>query len=128
MPLPQQVIDRLSKEPPKTPGWSFGMILLSGGMFFIALALYAGLAYGYTPFVDGKIADMQTQLESLARSISSEEQGKLVTFYSEITNIKTVLANHVIFSGFFSWLEKNTQANVYYTRAALTGSNNQASL
>lgn len=115
MALPQQVIDRLSKEPPKTPGWSYGLLLFSGGVFFIAGVVYLGLAYGYTPYVQGQVDTLNNQVDTLAKSISSDDQSKLVSYYSEITNVKAVLQNHVIFSRFMTWLEQHTDQNVYFS-------------
>ncbi len=121
MALPQQVIDRLSKEPPKTPGWSYGLLLFSGGVLFVAGIIYLGLAYGYTPYAQGQVDALNTKVDTLAKSVSSDDQTKLVSYYSEITNVKAVLQNHVIFSRFLSWLEKNTDPNVYFVSLNFSG-------
>ena len=62
-------------------------------------------------------------MSALAKSISPDDQAKFITFYSEIANLKTVLANHVTLSRFFSWLEENTEANVYYTHLTFSTGN-----
>lgn len=116
MALPQQVLERLSREPPKTPGWSFGLLMFSGVVLFIALLVYFGLLFGYEPYVQSQISKLETQINTLAKSVSPDDQARLVTFYSEITNIQNVLAHHVTFSAFLSWLENNTEANVYYSQ------------
>lgn len=123
MALPQQVIDRLSKEPPKTPGWSFGLIIFSGAIFFITIFIYFGLILGYEPYVNSQIDSLSSQIAILTKTISGDDQAKLITFYSEITNVKNSLANHVVFSHFFSWLEKNTEANVYFSRVSFSSIN-----
>jgi Tfp pilus assembly protein PilN len=123
MPLPQQVIDRLSREPAKTPGWSLGIVTFSGGTLFLAVVVYLGLAFGYGPYLDAQITQLNAQLDTLAKTISPDDQARLVTFYSEIANLKTVLNNHVAFSRFLAWLEKNTEANVYYSRASFSTEN-----
>jgi len=123
MALPQQVIDRLSKEPPKTPGWSFNVLSFAGGIFFITILVYFGLTLGYGPYLDSQIGKLNIQINTLANSVATDDQAKLVTFYSQITNIKNVLANHVSASRFFSWLEKNTEANVYFSRLTFSSGN-----
>lgn len=123
MPLPQQVIDRLSKEPPKTPGWSFGIFTFSGGILFLTVLLYFGLTLGYEPYLDSQIAMVNTQITTLAKSISADNQTKFIVLYSEIANLKTVLGNHIALSRFFSWLEKNTEANVYYPHIIFSSKN-----
>lgn len=123
MPLPQQVIDRLSKEPPKTPGWSAGVLTFAAGMLFIAVMTYAGMAFGYSPYLNGKILTLNGQISALAKQVSSDDQGKLITFYSEITNVRAALANHVVFSKFLSWLEQHTEVNVSYTKLGFASTN-----
>src|SRR5258708_1244223 len=127
MALPQQVIDRLSKEPPGTPGWSFGVFTFAGGIFFLVLIIYLGLAFGYGPYVDSQTAQLDTQIGALGKAISPDDQAKLVTFYSEISNLKTVLHSHVVFSKFLTWLQTNTEANVSYSGLQFA-STNQISL
>ncbi len=116
MALPQQVIDRLSREPAKTPGWSFGLLLFSGGIFFIAVITWLGLAYGYTPYLQNQLSTLSAQVDTVAKTISPDDQATLVSYYSEISNVRTVLQNHVIFSRFLSWLEAHTETNVYFSR------------
>lgn len=128
MALPQQVIDRLSRESPKTPGWSSGMLLFSGGIFAIVLVLWLGLRFGYETYLSGQLDGLNAQVATLGKSFSSDDQTKLVSYYSEIINIKGLLANHVTLSRFLTWLEGATQANIYFTRMAFTGVNNQAVL
>jgi Fimbrial assembly protein (PilN) len=122
MALPQQVLERLSREPPRTPGWSSGLLMFSGGILFIALLVYFGLLYGYEPYLNGQISGLTTQINTAANSVSSADRDALFTFYSEVANLNDVLGNHVTFSHFLSWLEKNTEANVYYTQMTLAGS------
>ncbi len=130
MALPQQVLDRLSREPPKTPGWSSGLLLFCGAILFITLAIYVGLVFGYEPYLNGKVDGLNAQINTVAKSISADDEARLITFYSEITNLKNVLANHVALSRFFSWLEKNTEANIYFSRLSFSsqGSGNQVTL
>lgn len=127
MALPEKVIERLSREPAETPGWSLGLLVFSGGILLFALVVYFGLTLGYEPYLNGQVATLNGQLNTLARSVSSDDQAKLVTFFSEITNLKTILNNHVVFSRFLTWLEQNTEANVYYTNLSFS-SNNLVSL
>lgn len=123
MALPQQVIERLTRENPETPGWSLGILTFSGGILFIALAVYFGLVFGYEPYLASRVSQLNGQVDALAKSISPDDQAKFVALYSEITNLKGTLANHVFFSHFLSWLETNTEANVYYSSFAFTGGN-----
>ena len=123
MALPQQVIESLSREPAETPGWSFGLLMLSGGIFLLALLIYFGLTFGYEPYINTQISQLNLKLSTLSKSISADDQAKFSVFYSEITNIKTTLQSHVSFSRFLLWLSKNTEANVYYSHLSFSSGN-----
>ena len=128
MPLPQQVIDRLSKEPPRTPGWSVGLLTFSAGICFITVLAYLGLAFGYEPYLDSQISGLDTQASTLTKAISASDQARVITFYSEITNIKNALAKHVALSRAFSWLEANTEQNTYWSKMSVVVEQNQVTL
>ena len=123
MALPQQVIDRLSKEPPKTPGWSLGILTFSAGVFAIVLVVYFGLTLGYEPYLNSQVAQVNAKMDTLSKAISADDQTKFVSFYSQIVNVQAVLVNHVTFSQFFAWLEKNTEANIYFSHVGFTAPN-----
>ena len=115
MALPQQVVEQLSQEEaPRTPGWSFGVMLFSGSILLIVLVIYAGLRFGYEPYLTGQMNALQSKVNDLGQSISPAEEASLVTFYSEIGNLESLVTSHVLFSHFLTWIEQNTEANVYY--------------
>jgi len=123
MPLPQQVVEQLSRESSRTPGWSSGIILFSGTVFGVVLLVYLGLTFGYTPYLNAQISQANDQIKKLDQSVSADDQTKLATFYSQVTNLHLLTANHIFFSQFLSWLEDNTEANVYYTNLTFTSGN-----
>jgi Tfp pilus assembly protein PilN len=123
MPLPQKVIEQLGREKPQTPGWAIGSLLFSGGILFLTIAIYLGLTYGYEPYLQSQITKQTDQVNLLDQSISTADQSSLINFYSQIANLKTLLQGHVISSQFFTWLEQNTEANVYYDSLALGQAN-----
>jgi Tfp pilus assembly protein PilN len=121
MPLPQRVVDQLSNEPPKTPGWSLGILTFSGGLLFLVIFIYAGLTFGYQPYLEGQVSQTQNQIDQLSQQISPADQTNLINFYSQIANLQTLLHNHIIISNLFPWLEANTEPNVYYTSFSFSG-------
>ena len=120
MPLPEKVIEQLGRETPKTQGWAFGALLFSGGILFLAIAIYFGLTLGYAPYLQNQLKSTQAQVTTLNNSISASQQSEIIDFYSQIVNLQTLLREHTFPSQFFSWLEQNTEANVYYQSLALT--------
>lgn len=123
MPLPEKVIEQLGQDTPKTQGWAWGALSFSVGILFIAIAVYFGLTFGYEPYLQSQLASAKNQVNTLGNSVSASDQSQLIDFYSQIANLQRLLQQHVSTSQFFSWLEQNTEANVYYHSLALTQGN-----
>ncbi|HVO28540.1 MAG TPA: hypothetical protein VMT81_00975 [Candidatus Paceibacterota bacterium] len=120
MPLPQQVINQLGHEPPATPGWSLGILSFAGGIFLAVLAIYFGIAFAYEPYLNGKLAGLESQVSQASQSFSSGDQAQLVSFYSQVVNLQSLLKGRSMLTSFFQWLENNTQANTYYSQITVT--------
>ena len=120
MPLPENVVAQLGREPAKTQGWAGGIIMFSAGMLFLAAIIWAGLQFGYMPYLHGQLDAVQGKVKALNNSISQSDQAQLVNFYSQTANLQTLLQKHNLTSQLFTWLENNTEANVYYTSFSLT--------
>ncbi len=124
MPLPEKVIEQLGRESStQTQGWAVGALLFSGGMLFLALIIYFGLTLGYQPYIQSQLSGITDKVNALDQSISPSDQTQLINFYSQIANLQSLLKNHTLTSQFFSWLETNTEANVYYQAFTLTTGN-----
>jgi hypothetical protein len=126
MPLPEKVIEQLGQESPNTPGWALGVLFFSGGILFLIVAVYLGLTLGYEPYLQSQLTSVQNQVNTLGNSVSASDQSQLINFYSQIANLQTLLRQHTLSSQLFSWLEQNTEANVYYRSLALTEGNQVA--
>lgn len=121
MPLPEKVVDQLGREPASgTPGFATGALMFSGGLLFLAVIIYCGLAFGYEPYLQSQLSATQNQVSALGQSISTTDQGQLIDFYSQIANLQALLQDHVFTSKLLSWLAENTEANVQYGSFALT--------
>ncbi len=116
MPLPQQVINQLSREPAETPGWSFGVISFSAALLVIVIIIYAFLSFVYEPYLNNSLTAVQGKIATLDQSIASGDETQLVNFYSQVVNLRSVLAHHILFSQFLDWLAANTEANVHYSQ------------
>ena len=123
MALPQQVVEQLSHGSQRTPGWSSGIMLFSGSILLIIVLIYAGLQFGYEPYLNSQISLLQAQAQKVGQSVSPADEANLIRFYSQISNIQSLIKNHVFFSQFLTWLEQNTEANVYYTSMVFTAGN-----
>lgn len=114
MPLPQQVVEKLSREPIKTPGWSGGILIYAGALLGIVIALYIALAFVYAPILRARISSTQDQITALNKSISATDEQKLAVYYSQVTNLRSIIQKHVFFSPFLSWLETHTETGVSF--------------
>jgi len=115
MALPQKAIEQLSREPVQTPGWSSKLLMWSSTLFFISLATYFGLRFGYQPYLITQQNEVQDEIERFTQQIPVEEQEKIITFYSQLANVRTLLANQTIASALMPWLESYTHQSVSFS-------------
>lgn len=128
MALPQKVLEQLYREPPRTPGWAWQFLMFGTTVFFISLLVYVGLVFGYKPFLSSQLRKTQDKIQAFSQQIPAEEQFKIVDFYSQIVNLKSLIEKHILTSPFFEWLEKNTQGNIYFEQLDLNAANGRAIL
>ena len=122
MPLPQNITEQLSRVPVRAQGVSVQLLMLTSLIFFISLASYVGLKFGYQPYLDKKIEKLDESIASDKQKISPIEQINLINFYSQLSNLKTLLSKHTSGSRFFEWLEKNTQINTSFQNLTFNAS------
>ncbi|MCS6789095.1 MAG: hypothetical protein NZ484_00805 [Patescibacteria group bacterium] len=128
MPLPEKIIDELSKEKFGTPGWSWKIFMFSVFVLIITISFYLGLNFGYKPYLNSKINELDKQKQQILQSISENDQNKLMIFYSQIANIFDLLKNKKNISQIFSWLEKNTLPDVIFNKFNFNKAGNQINL
>jgi hypothetical protein len=127
MPLPEKVIQQLGKEPAATPGWSAGLISFSAGILFLTLFLWAGLQFGYKPYLDARTQKIEDQINQVNQAIAPADQANIINFYSQLSNLRQLLRTHTIPTNVLSWLAANTEPNVYYSSFSI-GANGQMTL
>ncbi len=92
------------------------LLVFSIVTFVITLFLYFGLIVGYGSYLKSKLSDIQNKIEETGGKISPKERENIINLYSQITNISDILSHHIKSSNFFSFLEKNTVADVYFIK------------
>jgi len=102
-----------------TVGWPWRMFVFTIVVFLVAIFGYLGLAFGYKPYLQNSIADVESKLNGLALQVSSDSQKSFIGFYSQIANLKSLLSEHVITSKVFPLLEDCTQERVAYSAVTL---------
>lgn len=101
-------------------GWPWRMFILFTLLFACSVIAYLGLLFGYEPYVASQIIKTENELTSLSAQISPDKQNNFVEFYSQISNLKGMLATHVISSKLLPLIEAATDQKVVYTSTNLT--------
>lgn len=119
MALPQKVLEQLGREPPKTPGWASQFLMFSGTIFLISIFVYFGIVFGYRPYMVSESNKLEDKINTFSQQVSAEEQDKVVGFYSQLLNLRSLFSTHIISSQLFDWLDENTQVRVYFDKLDL---------
>jgi Tfp pilus assembly protein PilN len=128
MALPPSALEQLSRRRDRSPGWFSQMLLFSGSIFAISIVVYAGLVFGYKPYINRQVAALDGQIQRFSQEIPDVDQDKIISFYSQLINLRTLLDEHVLLSPFFTWLEEHTIVGAYYTKFSLNTLTRQMSL
>jgi len=102
-----------------TAAWPWRLIIFSFVLFLASLSAYGILAFGYRPDLEEKIFQHDTELAELARVVPEAEQKRFLTFYAQLINLQEALAEHVVSTPVFSWLESHTNENVFFATGNL---------
>lgn len=116
MALPAPVVEQLSRR--VSPGRGvLGQLLMFGiSVFVITLIIYGGMRLGYRPILQNQVDDLKVKIDGFSQGLGVEQQQEIIRFYSQIANLKTLLANRAVISPIFPWLEKNTVTSVQFTK------------
>jgi hypothetical protein len=128
MALPQKALEQLAREPVQTPGWSGRLIMVTSTLFFIALAIYLGLYFGYQPYLKRQVDALEARVQKLVAEIPLEEQEKIINFYSQVANLRTILDAQELTSLLLPWLEAHTHVDVTLPSFSFGTAKNQISL
>ncbi len=98
-------------------GLPWHLLIFSIFLFGFSIFIYFGLKIGYASYLDARSVKLDKNIETLTNKVSKEEQQNLVSFYSQLVNLKKVLEEHSFVSNVYGFLEKNTLPTVYYYEA-----------
>ncbi len=91
---------------------------LSFFIFIGAIVVYLGMNFGYVPYLNTQIKNIDKDIESLSQSVGEQEKNELINFYSQLVNINKLIDSQAKASAVLSFLEKNTHKKVRYTSLA----------
>ncbi len=96
-------------------GTPWRLLIASAVVFVLVLVIYAGMAFGYEPYINGQIANQDAQLKQVENEVSQGSQSADLSLFSQLYNIGQLNKRHVIASKLFGELEKNTLPSVRIT-------------
>ncbi|BCX15794.1 MAG: hypothetical protein KatS3mg098_023 [Candidatus Parcubacteria bacterium] len=84
-------------------------------VFILTLVIWAGMEFGYSPYLKSEIKKIDAKLESLSSTFSEAQQKEFSSFYSQLYNIKSLAASHPYPSKLFEFLETSLYPTVRLT-------------
>ena len=119
MALPPKAIEQLGREPVRTPGWSGRILMFSSTLFFLSVATYFGIIFGYKPFLTSRLEAVENETRKFSQQVPAAEQENIIIFYSQLVNLRTLLNKQKLASLAFPWLEQHTHRGVYWSSFSL---------
>ncbi len=110
---------------PSEAGFPWRILVASIIIFAMMVLIYFGMTFGYGPYLNSQIKNVNAQFSKLTQSLDDQQQLDLINFYSQLYNIKTLSSIHLYPSRFFDFLEKNTYPNVRISSAQVGVSNRE---
>lgn len=109
-------------------GFPWRVLVIAIVVFGLSILVYAGMAFGYTPYLTSQIKSVDGEFTALSESLDADQQQNLIDFYSQLYNIDTLSNTHVYPSHFFDFLERNTYPTVRFSLLQLNVSGGEARL
>ncbi|MBM3281595.1 MAG: hypothetical protein FJY91_02525 [Candidatus Harrisonbacteria bacterium] len=112
-PIPENIKERLGRNIPETM-WPWRLFIFSLLVFTTTVVLYAGLEFGYKPFLKSAIAAQDKAINNLASAVSDSDREKFISFYSQLLNLEHLLKNKSNIASLLPFLENNTNKKIAY--------------
>ena len=120
MEYPKNLLEEQFMKPEEIEvGWPWRLLVFTLFIFGITLVIFLGMQFGYGPYLDKKIQNLDAKINELNQSLNQSEVDNFIKFYSQISNLKTLLDKHIFGSNILKFLEANTLKSLVYTSANL---------
>lgn len=106
-------------KPEKETSFTWRALVTTGAIFASGFVIYFGLIWGYQPLLRGAISKAEDEINRISSARARDEESKqfesrFLDFYSQATNTKKLLENHVSITPVFDLIEKSTRGDVFY--------------
>ena len=95
-------------------GWPWRIMVFSAIVLLTTIGIFLGAEFGFKNYIKSEIAKVDSQIDSLTKSIPEDQQKSFLVFSAQANNIQKILDDRYNTPQLFSFLEKNTLKNVYY--------------
>ena len=120
MEYPRTLIEEQLQRPEDIEvGWPWRFLIFTIFIFGLVLVIFLGIKFGYEPYLDKKAQALDTQINVLNQSLNQGQVDNFIKFYSQVSNFKTLLNQHVFGSNVLKFLEENTLKTLNYTAFGL---------
>ena len=128
MPYTQSVLQtELSKQREAAAGWPWRLMTLSFIILLAVVAVYVGMRFGFEEiYLKRALSQEETVFSTTFKSVSPEEQKSVFNFYSQLSNIDTLLKKQGKASPYLSLIEQHTLKTVIYSGMDLRFSDRSA--
>ena len=114
--MPNQLPQGPASIPTPLPRRLLGFSLF---VFIVSVFGYLGLVFGYKPYLEDRLASVESEFAALAKEVPAEAQEKVVGFYSQILNVQDVLKEHIYPSRVFAFVEATTNQKVFWNKMTM---------
>jgi len=91
------------------------VLILTFTVFIFTVLIYFGMVFGYGPYLKSKTRSLDQKISVLNQSVDETQQKQIITFFSQMTNIQTLLSKHKTFSQIFDFVERSTYPQINYS-------------
>ncbi|KKU94365.1 MAG: hypothetical protein UY26_C0002G0147 [Candidatus Jorgensenbacteria bacterium GW2011_GWA1_48_13] len=98
-------------------GFPWRLFTFSLILFLFSIFVFFGLRFGYASYLTNQTSALDKKIQDLSSRVSVEDQARFIGFYSQLANLKKILDRHGFPGNTFSFLEKQTVGEVFYTDA-----------
>lgn len=96
-------------------GWPWRLLTFTAILVGLAVVLYAGMAFGYSAYLDSQTAKLDLRLAEVSGSVADDRATELRRFYSELTNAEMLLREHTIGTKILSFIESTLHRDISLT-------------
>lgn len=105
----------LSKQREASAGWPWRLLTLSLVIVLTVVAVYVGMKFGFEDaYLKRALSSADAEAAKTSKTVSPDEQKQIFNFYSQLSNIDTLLKKQGKGTVYLDMIEKNTLKAVVY--------------